>query len=310
MEKTKLPNSYFPHDFNARFDRKILRCRKVLGIEGYGIFWMLIETLCLQENFSYPLKDVDLLADDFGCSVEKVEAVIKQFELFNIDKDAKFFSLSLIARLQKYLDISEKARLNANKRWVKSKEIKGIDATALLPHSESNAIKENNIKENEIILNKNTPELKEFLSYAKTLSIYHHSMNFQIEAKYNAWIENKWKDGNNKPIKNWKTKIQNTMPYFKKDFTSKFAPQDDRLHDKNKRINNDAYLKSIIENKKKIAEQGLYDPNVFSLVKDIVDAKKIRDEKSKSDLPESDKNSVEYKRKLSLINLEILNEEK
>ena len=168
MKENKLPNSYFPHDFNARFDRKILRCRKVLGIEGYGIFWMLIETLCLQENFSYPLKDIDLLADDFGCSVEKVEAVVKQFELFQIDKEARFFSLSLIARLQKYLDISEKARLNANKRWQKSREIKGIDATALPPHSEGNAIKEKNIKENEIIKN-NTNRSEVVLNNLKTV---------------------------------------------------------------------------------------------------------------------------------------------
>lgn len=78
--------------------------------------------------------------------------------------------------------------------------------------------KDNNIIDNSIKIIVNTPpEFSEFFDYCKTLSIYHHSMNFQIEAKYNAWKENKWKDGNNKPIKNWKTKIQNTMPYFKKD---------------------------------------------------------------------------------------------
>lgn len=64
------------------------------------------------------------------------------------------------------------------------------------------------------------PEFNEFLSYAKTLSIYHESMNFQIEAKYTSWKENKWKDGNNKKIGNWKTKLRNTMPYFKRDFTA------------------------------------------------------------------------------------------
>lgn len=150
MEKNKLPNNYFPHDFNARVDRKILRCRKVLGIEGYGIYWMLIETLCLQENFSYPLKDIDLLADDFGCSVEKVEAVVKQFELFQVDKDAKFFSLSLIARMQKYLELSEKARNSVNVRWDKARKLKELqqnNTTVLQPYNEGNTIKEKNIKE-------------------------------------------------------------------------------------------------------------------------------------------------------------------
>lgn len=36
-----------------------------------------------------------------------------------------------------------------------------------------------------------------------------------IEAKYNAWSENNWKDGNGNKISNWKTKIQNTIPYLK-----------------------------------------------------------------------------------------------
>lgn len=232
--KNKLPNDYFPHDFNARIDRKILRCRKVLGIEGYGIYWMLIETLCLQENFSYPLKDVDLLADDFGCSVEKVEAVIKQFELFQIDNEAKFFSLSLIARMQKYLELSEKARQNVNLRWEKArkmKELKQNDTTVLLPYYESNTIKEKDIKEKDIKVLKHIPEFQEFFDYCKTLSIYHSSFDFQIEAKYNAWVENKWKDGNNKSIKNWKTKIQNTMPYFKKDLSNGKSTNQQRRKD-------------------------------------------------------------------------------
>ena len=66
----------------------------------------------------------------------------------------------------------------------------------------------------------NVPEFSDFFAYCKTLSIYHSSLDFQIEAKYNAWVENKWKDGNNKQIKNWKIKIQNTMPYFKRAYAA------------------------------------------------------------------------------------------
>ena len=35
-----------------------------------------------------------------------------------------------------------------------------------------------------------------------------------LELKYNSWVENDWKDGNDKPINNWKTKILNTLPYI------------------------------------------------------------------------------------------------
>lgn len=38
---------------------------------------------------------------------------------------------------------------------------------------------------------------------------------YSLQAKYEAWKDNDWKDGHNKPIKNWKTKIKNTIPYLK-----------------------------------------------------------------------------------------------
>ena len=37
-----------------------------------------------------------------------------------------------------------------------------------------------------------------------------------VTLKYQAWIENDWKDGNDKPIKNWKTKLLNTIPHLPK----------------------------------------------------------------------------------------------
>ena len=34
---------YFSHDYNAHNDVKILFMRQQLGMEGYGIYWFLIE---------------------------------------------------------------------------------------------------------------------------------------------------------------------------------------------------------------------------------------------------------------------------
>ena len=57
------------------------------------------------------------------------------------------------------------------------------------------------------------PEFNEFLEYAII-----KKPNIDKEAlrnKYDAWIENDWKDGNDKEIKNWKSKLNNTLPYIK-----------------------------------------------------------------------------------------------
>ena len=62
--------------------------------------------------------------------------------------------------------------------------------------------------------NNNIPAFKDFSEYCLS-----KIPNLDIKAlklKYDSWIENDWKDGNNKPIKNWKSKALNTIPYIQK----------------------------------------------------------------------------------------------
>jgi len=60
----------------------------------------------------------------------------------------------------------------------------------------------------------NIPEFSEFLIYAlekeKTVK------QSALKNKYDAWLANDWKDGNDKVIKNWKSKLLQTMPYIEK----------------------------------------------------------------------------------------------
>lgn len=66
----------------------------------------------------------------------------------------------------------------------------------------------------------NVPTLEEFILYSKTLSPYKPELDFALTAKYNQWVESKWKDGNGNKIKNWKTKLQNTITYLKPTYTN------------------------------------------------------------------------------------------
>lgn len=36
----------------------------------------------------------------------------------------------------------------------------------------------------------------------------------KLRLKFTAWAENEWRDGNDKPIVNWKVKLLNTLPYI------------------------------------------------------------------------------------------------
>ena len=49
-----------------------------------------------------------------------------------------------------------------------------------------------------------------------------------LENKYESWVVNDWKDGNNKEIKNWKSKLLNTLTYIPKNGKSRNGFQKDR----------------------------------------------------------------------------------
>ena len=102
---------YFPHYCNARHDRKVRRITKELGVEGYGIFFMLLEVLREQTDYKFPLQDIDLLADEFGTSEQKVRTVISNYDLFSTDEEQRFFSSNLILYLQPYLSSKENRRV-------------------------------------------------------------------------------------------------------------------------------------------------------------------------------------------------------
>lgn len=64
------------------------------------------------------------------------------------------------------------------------------------------------------------PSEAEFMEYAKgvienELKQPFENYEFVVFSKYETWISDGWKDGNKKPITNWKSKFKNTLPYLK-----------------------------------------------------------------------------------------------
>ena len=65
------------------------------------------------------------------------------------------------------------------------------------------------------------PDYEEFYNYA--VSNAENICEEKIKLKYKSWVENGWKDGKNVAIKNWKTKLLNTIQYLKSDGKQKFT---------------------------------------------------------------------------------------
>lgn len=118
---------YFSHDGNAQDDPKCMILIDQMGMEGYGIFWALIEKLRSEKDYRLPVSVCGPFAKRWGTSKEKVETVIKSYDLFKIENDY-FFSLRLLNSMN---EKSEKARISAGYRW--------NNANALPPNSERNA---------------------------------------------------------------------------------------------------------------------------------------------------------------------------
>lgn len=120
---------YFPHFCNARHDRKIKRLRKELGTEGYGIFFMLLEVLREQIDFRYPMDDLDLLAEEFGTSEQKVRVVICNYALFEIHTENNkemFFSPKLLTYLTPYINMKNQ-RIEAGKKSGEVRRLKALE---------------------------------------------------------------------------------------------------------------------------------------------------------------------------------------
>ncbi len=137
---------YFSHDSNALNDPNICDMRADYGMEGYGIYWAIIEMLRDQADYRLKLCKCNAIAMRTNCDKKMIEEFvhdcINKYELLSSD-DEYFWSDSLLRRMQKLDDKSEKARQAAMKRW---DDKHGADA--MQTQCKRNAIKtEHNITE-------------------------------------------------------------------------------------------------------------------------------------------------------------------
>ena len=128
-----MKKTYFNHDSTARNDYRIIKMRAKLGMESYGIFWAVLELLFTEEN-KLCIDDYDSLAFGLQCDPVVLKHVIEDFDLFVVE-DGCFYSRRLNKHIEEINSKSIKAKENASKRW--------NNATAMQPHSDSNASKVN-----------------------------------------------------------------------------------------------------------------------------------------------------------------------
>lgn len=122
---------YFSHDYNARNDEKILELRASYGAEGYGIFWMIVETMAETENGGIKLSLIGGLSLGYGVAKDRLSMVINaclDLGLFykSDDNEPYIFSKRLLTHKELRKSLSKNGSDGAKKRW-------GGDGGAIAP---------------------------------------------------------------------------------------------------------------------------------------------------------------------------------
>ncbi len=119
-------SKYFSHDSNAKDDPKCELLIEEIGLEGYGIFWILLEILREQENYKLPLSALKAKARKYNTTLEKMDKVVKNFGLFELEKiegtDDYFFYSNRLNRNMELMNMEREAKSEAGKigmrnRW-------------------------------------------------------------------------------------------------------------------------------------------------------------------------------------------------
>lgn len=106
---------YFPHDSNARNDDRIIAVRMRHKMEGYGVYFAILERI-LESSDYMSIKDYNVIAFDLHVGSDLVKSVVEDFGLFSFTDDGKYFySNSFNERMRPLENIREQRRLAGKK---------------------------------------------------------------------------------------------------------------------------------------------------------------------------------------------------
>ncbi len=78
---------YVPHGTNTMGNGKIMELVAEHGMEGYGIYWMLMEHLYQQEDGKSSMKIIKLLCKKMEVSTQKLNRILHNSRLFSVEND-------------------------------------------------------------------------------------------------------------------------------------------------------------------------------------------------------------------------------
>lgn len=233
-KKSNSNRNYFPHEYTAKDDPKCERLIFEMGMEGYGIFWALLEVLRAQPDYTYPLANIPLAAYKYRTDPGKMRRVVFDFGLFVIIEDKIFFSNGLKRRMQpmdEFHKVSvESGKIGAEKRWRNKVENRDPNGDPIShpnedPYSNKNRIDKTRTEDNtekklpcgskesadephKAASNRRAfvaPPIEEVINYFPTIK----GTKNDAECFYDHYTSNGWVVSGKSPMRDWKAAARN-----------------------------------------------------------------------------------------------------
>lgn len=188
-----------------------------------GLYRELIDMAMLNDNKTKI--NYKVWSRKFGSSEKELESILitlSELELIKIDKDILF-----IPSCETRLNLVRGGAKGGKKSKKNKPNVKPLYKPNVKP--KVNQREKERERERENKRKENIPSFEDFKNYAieKSIKAKRQLDESKLILKYDAWIENGWKDGNDKTIKNWKSKLNNTLQYlFTEQINSTINPQE------------------------------------------------------------------------------------
>lgn len=229
-------------------DPKCMMLITQLGMEGYGIFWGLVEMLRQQKEYRMSLSLVPSIAARFMVSSQKVETVIRGYDLFQIEDDQFFFSQSLRDRMEIMDKRKASAKLAIETRWNRVRALaqqnsseNDSNTNVLRNEYDSNTkkrkekkgkLKEKESREKENDTTSSSQSRRFVAPSLQEVENYIIEKGYHVNAKrFIAFYESKgWMIGKNK-MKSWKQALVTWETRERPQNTTAYEPESESIYD-------------------------------------------------------------------------------
>lgn len=216
---------YFPHYISD--GKKMFYIEQKYGNDGYATWFKILESLASTDNHFINLNsEMDLMFLSAKCRISSDVLINILNDLSLLGEIDHFLWLNKIVYSHKFIDSIQDAYARRSNKCLDYDSFcihfKGLCTTITLEkykkeyNNTQSKVKESKAEKTKPNKTIEIPTLNEFLEYFKLQKEFNYDAYlYSVTAKYEQWVSDGWKDGNENEIKNWKTKLKNTLPHLK-----------------------------------------------------------------------------------------------